>query len=234
MLPVQKRTVRDDRTWEDGEGGMEFRLTYAGELLASNTGDRDVKPARKEYKRGLRRHFHSQIKLVFETTPILSKGRPDGQGFSSWSIDGGPGSVSLPRYDKEKTADRFRLYGFRFLPLVTVELKLSCWLDILVLRRQPPGEVWTGGDIDNRIKTLFDVLTVPDANQGYEGISPEPDEDPFYCLLENDKLISKVTVETDRMLETIACRQPTENDARVVITVRVKPYEFILANLMFT
>lgn len=39
--------LRDDLTWDDGEGcGMEFRLTYEGLLLASNMG-RDEKTARK-------------------------------------------------------------------------------------------------------------------------------------------------------------------------------------------
>jgi hypothetical protein len=46
------------------------------------------------------------------------------------------------------------------------------------------------GDIDNRLKTLFDCLTLPDPNQGYEAETPAQDELPyFYCLLEDDRLI---------------------------------------------
>ena len=58
----------------------------------------------------------------------------------------------------------------------------------------------TKTDIDNRLKTLFDVLTVPDHNQGYEHLTSADDEKPFFCLLSDDKLISKVTVQTDKLL----------------------------------
>lgn len=111
--------------------------------------------------------------------------------------------MTRPFHDKEPIAKQFSRYGFNFLPLVTADLGLLCWLDILYLRRQPPGEVWQNGDIDNRLKTLFDCLAIPDDHQEYERIKPCPDETPFYCLLENDTYIPKITVETDRLLEDL-------------------------------
>ena len=119
------------------------------------------------------------------------------------------------------------------MPLITSNLKLTCWLDILYLRRQEPGNLWSHGDIDNRLKTLFDCLAIPDPHQGYETRPQLPDELPyFHCLLENDRLISKITVETDLLLKDLAT-EPDENDARIVITVRLRPYEVTLENILF-
>jgi hypothetical protein len=35
---------------------------------------------------------------------------------------------------------------------------LHCGLKVLFLRKEPPGKVYQGGDIDGRIKTLLDAL----------------------------------------------------------------------------
>ena len=75
---------------------------------------------------------------------------------------------------------------------------------------------------------------MPDDNQGYEKLTPADDEKPFHCLLEDDRLMSKVSVETDRLLEDLSNASPDENDARLFIRVRIQPYEFTLESLMFT
>lgn len=46
-------------------------------------------------------------------------------------------------------------------------------------------------------------------------MQPKPDEDPFFCLLEDDSLITRLAVETDRLLE------PVSSDSEVVATIRV-------------
>ncbi len=40
---------------------------------------------------------------------------------------------------------------------------------------------------------------MPDQNQTPDG-SPDPGEQPFFCLLEDDKLITGLSVKTDRLL----------------------------------
>jgi hypothetical protein len=76
-----------------------------------------------------------------------------------------------------------------------------CSLDILFLRRHDAGSlIANGGDIDNRIKVLFDGLRMPGNDAELGGLLIEPDEDPFFCLLEDDALITRVSVETDRLL----------------------------------
>jgi hypothetical protein len=64
------------------------------------------------------------------------------------------------------------------------------------------------------------------------GYPPDADEDPFFCLLEDDSLISQASVETDTLL------QPTgdiwnRNDSRLVITVRLTPYRVTETSLVF-
>jgi len=70
------------------------------------------------------------------------------------------------------------------------------------LRNDAPGALIRSGDLDNRIKTVFDALRMPtnvDELGGYD--APAEEEDPFYCLLEDDYLITHLSVETDRLLE---------------------------------
>ena len=86
--------------------------------------------------------------------------------------------------------------------------------------------------LDNRLKTLFDALTIPTANEGYHLRSAASDEKPLYCLLEDDKLITKIAVETDQLLQYVS-NPPKEHDVRLVITVRLRPYEMYIGNIQF-
>jgi hypothetical protein len=63
-------------------------------------------------------------------------------------------------------------------------------------------------------------------------MSPSQDENPFYCLLEDDRLISKVSVDTDTLLQVIE-KESNANDARLVITVKVRPAELSWDNVAF-
>ncbi len=130
--------------------------------------------------------------------------------------------------------DSFDKCGFKFVPLVNNRLKLSCGLDILFLRRDMPGIplIHSGGDIDNRLKVLFDALRVPANCDEVAGAVRDTDEDPyFFCLLEDDALITEVSVTTDTLLTPYVAGQ--ENDVHLVIKVKVKPTEFSFENLEF-
>ncbi|MDD1413938.1 hypothetical protein MEN41_04490 [Dolichospermum sp. ST_con] len=54
--------------------------------------------------------------------------------------------------------------------------------------------------LEFRLKTLFDGLRCPSNKDEIKEIEPKPNEKPFYCLLEDDKLITKVSVTTKRLL----------------------------------
>lgn len=106
-------------------------------------------------------------------------------------------SENRPEWPHVDLCSKIEVGGRKFLPLVRDALALRCGLKVLFLRKENPGRVYQGGDMDNRLKTLFDSLSIPNADQ----IVDDPDlEEPIYCLLEDDRLISGLSVETDRLL----------------------------------
>jgi hypothetical protein len=99
-------------------------------------------------------------------------------------------------------ADDHQQCGGRFIPLVSNLGGFACSLDILFLRRDNPGNmIRSGGDIDNRIKVLLDGLRMPENDAELGGIPIDSQaENPFFCLLEDDNLITKLSVTTDRLI----------------------------------
>lgn len=75
-----------------------------------------------------------------------------------------------------------------------------------------------GGDIDNRIKVLFDGLRMPKTERELGGFGIDADEDPFFCLLEDDTLITRVSVTTDRL---IIPQKDAENVNDVLLVIHV-------------
>ncbi|GAC1435418.1 MAG: hypothetical protein NVS1B11_37320 [Terriglobales bacterium] len=117
-------------------------------------------------------------------------------------------------------ADRYARCGYRFMPLISEWFSAACSLDILFLRRDGPGAlVKSGGDIDNRIKVLFDALRMPQTCDEVCGDSPGEGGNPFFCLLEDDKLITKVQVETNWLL-TPQAEGERIHDVHLVIRVK--------------
>ena len=78
-----------------------------------------------------------------------------------------------------------------------------------------------GGDLDGRLKTIFDALRLPDSLAEAGGIGPQDDETPFFCLLQDDKLISEVSVTTDQLLVLPQQREAKPNDSFLVIRVQI-------------
>lgn len=96
--------------------------------------------------------------------------------------------------------------GFTFVPLVTAEMSIVAEISLVVLRPEPVGRLLTqGGDIDNRLKTLFDALTMPrHSNAVPEKTAPKDDQRPhFFCLLEDDNLVTALSVRTEQLLEDV-------------------------------
>lgn len=119
---------------------------------------------------------------------------------------------------------------FTFFPLATKRWDLVCDLDILFLRAEAPGALFpnTRGDLDNRIKVLFDALTMPEHDtQLPPGAAPGPTQEPFFCLLEDDKLITSFRVNSERLLDVPA----GGNHVKLVIGVTVKTRRVNLVTL---
>ena len=110
--------------------------------------------------------------------------------------------------------------GWRFFPLVSDFLFKKgshLELDILMLRRGPLGNVVIhGGDIDNRLKTLFDSLQSPSPEQCAK-LGPCTKNIVFACLLTDDRQISRVNVRTASLLDTTI----SEKEVILVIDVSV-------------
>ena len=121
-----------------------------------------------------------------------------------------------------------------FVPIVTAELSLVCQLDVLLLQPGEPGRIihGYGGDLDNRLKTLFDSLGVPDGNQlaGLPTLNPATTETTTtYVLLEDDSRITRLGVHTEKLLRPIAA----PDHVSIVITVTVRPTKVTEQNLFF-
>ena len=228
MSASNRRTVLCDDPYVTWDDAMQFRLTYEGILCSTQqdkmTGQYD---RRADHKHDIRKHFHPQLKRLWDITPHLTAG-----------VDTGPvvfslGSEERPwlRYHRDDLAKKHEMFGWNFVPLVTDHANLLCGVDILFLRPDHPGSLIRSGDIDNRLKTLLDALRLPVANERYDNRAQGPDDQPFYCLLEDDRLITKISVETDQLLDFDQSKDP--NQVKLVINVTVRPYEASMDNVQF-
>jgi hypothetical protein len=171
---------------------LEFRLIYEGPLAAQGTGAGGV----LAQKHAIRKALHPQLRELWRQMPPLNR-------------------------NLDFLVGQFRRDGFSYVPLVNSIGSGPKWckLDILFLRRDMPGNlVRSGGDIDNRIKVLFDGLRITTNLGELGGAVPGPDEDPFYCLLEDDSAIIELNITTDRLLTPVAPGHV--NDVALIIRVR--------------
>lgn len=185
---------------------MKFTLTYDGPLPASGN------KAKSRVQWEIRRHFHPQLVDLWNSHPAL---RVIGTEFP---LDGGvliaghhmyPGKIEPPWLARPRPADQptrgtidlaapIEKHGRLFKPLVRETFALHCGLKVLLLRQEQAGRVYQGGDLDGRVKTLLDALTMP---QHKEQIDHDPGPpDLLHCLLEDDALVSGLNVETERLL----------------------------------
>lgn len=104
-------------------------------------------------------------------------------------------------------------------------------LAITLLRPEPPGHLITrGGDIDNRLKTLFDALTMPrHANALPNDVAFDPQQPLFYCLLEDDNLVTAVSVRTEQLLEPV----PEKSHVELTVHVRTRVTRQTIGNDLF-
>jgi hypothetical protein len=222
---------------------MRFRLIYDGELKSRQKDPSDGKWDRMAgHTQSIRKVFHRQLKHLWQNNKFLREFamHPAAFGNPNWARAPGEDAVwGIARDEKwllsEVVAYNFRESGYRFVPLINEQFSLVCSLDILFLRRDIPGSVISAGDLDNRIKTLIDALRKPQgANELRGNETPGDGEDPFYCLLSDDKLVSQLRVETDTLLDPpTGDKEVDRRQVRLVITVEVKPYDITSFNLSF-
>ena len=134
----------------------------------------------------------------------------------------------------EAIANSHREYNYRFVPLVREEFDLYCSLDILFLRRDYQARVLSAGDLDNRIKTLIDTLRKPhNSNELGSYQDPDEGEDPFFCLLEDDDLVTALSVQTQMLLDPPKPDDAGQSQVKLFISVDIKPSHVNMFNLSF-
>jgi hypothetical protein len=204
---------------------MKFRLTYQGQLPSTQRSPQNGQPdPRAQAKHKIRQHFHPQLERLWKVNPNLLVAYPYEQALLASGGDMPPTATRL--------AEKFNMFGWNFVPLVTEASGLTCALDILMLRPSPKNKASWFGDIDNRLKTLIDALRVPTPNENYSAISQVESEKPFYCLLEDDKFLTRMALETDEMLDPVNGAM-VDSEVRLIITVEVRPYIISMNNLHF-
>jgi hypothetical protein len=203
---------------------MKFVLTYEGELRANDS--------RRKWE--IRRQFHPQLRELWRIHPallVVERHRmvPGGNYFQyeqHHSLPPGPVRSAPP--NSIDVLAPIKVEDKQYCPLVRNSLALHCGLKIIFLRKEEPGKIYQGGDLDNRLKTLFDALSVPNRTE------PLPKgaviEDPLYCLLEDDALITRIDVETQRLLSR---PKSSAHEAHLIIEVDVRPTEARIYNQPF-
>jgi hypothetical protein len=149
---------------------MKFKLIYDGALPPDKDG---MAP----FKQEIRKQLHPQLRELWRTHPTVK---------------------NVP---VEPIASGFARNGYRFVPLLRKKNFVACRLDMLLLMRQAPYGPISGGDLDNRVKTLIDGLKMPEQQGDLGGhLVPAQDENPFYCLLEDDNLLFEFQIRADQLL----------------------------------
>jgi Holliday junction resolvase RusA-like endonuclease len=109
---------------------MQFSLIYRGPLKAN--GD-------PEHKHKIRQKIHSQLQILWQQKQLRA----------------------FKNYLKKEYSNTLihQINNYEFAPLVSPKLGIVAELDIILFRPEEPGKIVTKtGDIDNRLKTLFDAL----------------------------------------------------------------------------
>ena len=185
---------------------MRLMLHYRGPLLA-NGGP--------QHKHSIRRVFHHQLHTLWQQKPLVER----------------PGLLQLKApatYDHSLLRP---LTPFTFVPLVSQEMNVIAELSVVLMRPEPPGSLLTqGGDMDNRLKTLFDALTMPRHTNALPKAGPQPDELPhFFCLLEDDNLVTGLDVKTEQLLEPLIGK----NDVDLTVRIRTRVTRATMGNSDF-
>jgi hypothetical protein len=190
---------------------MRFTLTYDGPLHSGTS---------PEEKNDIRRKLHPELEDIWLTHPAIRDWYADWKQLSQ-----------TEKYQNHPDRVLFasRVGQFSFIPLVSTKHHLICELDILFLRREEPGALVSGGDLDNRLKPLFDALRMPSQTSELVGLgASEPD--PFFTLLEDDRLIASLNPRTSR-LDGPLVQSASQKDGRLVIDVTVQVTRLTVSNI---
>lgn len=183
---------------------MRLVLHYEGELKSNGS------PA---HKHDIRKKLHVQLETLWKQPPLSMRPK-------LLEMHSTPDDYSVIR----------PLGAYKFAPLITAGMNTIAELSVTLMRPEAPGNLITqGGDIDNRLKTLFDALTMPRQMNALPTVAPASGEDPFFCLLEDDNLVTSLTVRTEQLL----IPNMKQNDVIASIAVRTRVTRTTMGNSDF-
>lgn len=200
---------------------MEFTLKYRGPLPGGNAA------GKVEYKHALRKAFHKQLADYWQRDSRLRDLKPKefqaARKSERYKYD-----VVRPVQGTQNFFFHFKCSGIEFVPLVIRIRYMECHLAIDWHRHDPPGTILSeSGDIDNRLKTLFDALRMPQ-HESELPVGCKHRGGPFFCLLEDDSLITRLSVNTSQILGK---GQYGPNDVELTLNVTVRPRYPMHANV---
>jgi hypothetical protein len=183
---------------------VRFTLTYDGPLRTRRGG-------KSLEKQSVREHFHPQLRDLWSHKPLDDHRR-----------------LLEPKSESNVLTSLVDRGGQVYAALISRSMKVTAELDVLLLRKWPAGGVLVGeGDIDNSLKVLFDALSVPTPQQVEPCAGARATMvDPFFTLLEDDALVTRVNVDTAQLLG--------DHDPKVVkavIRVQTRVSEQMYGNL---
>jgi hypothetical protein len=191
---------------------VDFALRYRGPLKASTSKDPNVKN-----KCDIRNVMSGQLEQLWKRSPLLNSAQVDALPLAEIKAR----RLQIIKNDSNSVGwCRAPLGGFVFVPLITRLHALSCQLDIKLLRREDPGAIVNGGDLDNRLKTLFDALRMPH-EVGEIGDKPSSEGQVVFCLMEDDSLVTKLTISTHLLLDPLM-ENEKETDVNLDVHVTVQ------------
>lgn len=206
---------------------MHFTLYYDGPLHSA------AKKGLPREKQAIREALYPQLLTLWNTHEALPSAPKNGT-WSNWPKWQWSNGLLFPWHEhlsvvKMKSASEKEI---KFVPLVRRDDKpglelyerlfMLCELNVLFLRPGPPGKVLQTGDIDNRLLTLSDALCVPKKDQ-FENLTVNHNvNDPFFCLLEDDSVISSWSVRTAQLLSPVPPEPKDDSYVRLIIDVFIK------------
>src|SRR5713101_4877589 len=132
---------------------LNFTLTYDGPIPSGGKG------SRVEEKQAIRRVFDPQLRTWWETGPMAETLK----------------KIDTTMYQTFIMSRMTAETGIAFIPIVTKWLNTVCELDILMLKPEEPGRfIKNDGDMDNRLKILFDALRIPQNRDEVHERGPVP------------------------------------------------------------
>ena len=182
---------------------MEFTLFYQGVLSTKNK-------RRIVVVNDLRREFHNQLKMLLKLPPLVD--HPD------WFREPFPKQLH-----KE-------FNNLNFVCLVSNKLKMYVDLEMTLLAQYKNRNF---KDIDNKVKIIGDGLQIPNQKSHIPiDYKPAKEENPLICLLSDDRLIYKLKVDTDYILNEKAFRERDEMICLIKVKIKGNKHNDEFKDLM--